>query len=275
MGGKCRFQKKEVMKKIVPCVLISFAGILVISSYIDNYNLSFLAEKGVFEKDILFKTIGEAKVLLSDISYITADIYFHGGIGGFTEEKGDGGVSHPEMAPGPAKECISFPRFNLLAALAQKIEVHRHIHLSGTEAKETLPWFYYAARLNPNNIEAYVVGAYWAGTKLDRPNEAIKFLREGLRHNPDSWRLYAEIGNIYRKSKRDYEKAITYYEKARSLFASENSDRYDRREVLTFLGICYENIGDNINAIDVYQDILADFPGNEKIIRKIEALGDS
>ena len=250
-------------------IFIPIAGILLIAPYIDNYNFSFLTKKGVTEKDILFKTIGEAKTLLSDVSYITADIYFHGGIGGFTEEEC---ISHPGEPHEHSHKHIHAPKFNLLARLSEKIELHEHRHLSGIEKKETLPWFYYAAKLNPHNIDAYVVGGYWAGIMLDRPDEGIKFLKDGIRHNPDSWKIHSEIGNLYYKKKEDYGRAIVYYEKAHSLFIKENADRYDRRGVLTFLSVCYEKTGDNLKAINIYREILKDFPGNEALKKRIENL---
>ena len=251
-------------------LFIPIAGLLIVAPWIDNYNLSFLSRKGVIEKDILFKTIGEAKILLSDVSYITADIYFHGGRGGFTEEEKC--ISHPDEHHKHVHEHIPAPKFNLLARLAQKLEFHEHRHLSGEEGKEALPWFYYAAKLNPHNIDAYVVGAYWVGSQLDRPDDGIRFLKEGLRHNPDSWKIHAEIGNLYSKKKGDYKKAITYYETARSLITWEDADKYDRRTVLTFLAACYEKAGDNLKAIDIYKEILKDFPGNEALKQKIKDL---
>ena len=244
------------------------AGILIIAPYIDNYNFSYLSKKGLIEKDILFKTIGEAKILFSNISYITADIYFHGGLGGFTEKEEEC-ISHPGEPHEHAHEHIPVPRVNFLAKLAEKIELHGHRHLSGAEEKETLPWFYYATKLNPHNIDAYVVGGYWAGMMLDRPDEGIRFLKEGLRYNPDSWKIHAEIAKIYFKKKEDYEKAIIYYEKAHSLITSKNADRYDKRGVLTFLGVCYEKKGEKSKAIDVYREILKDFPDNAPLRERI------
>ena len=236
------------------------AGIMVLTPYIDNYNISYLSQKGIVEKDILFKTIGEAKILLSDMSYITADIYFHGGL-----------FSHPAEPHEHAHKHIHAPKFNLLARLAEKLEFHEHRHLSGEEVKEILPWFYYAVKLNPHNIEAYVIGGYWAGLMLDKLDEGVRFLKEGLRHNPDSWEIHGEIANLY-KVKEDYEKAISYYGKAHSLITRKNSDKFDRRVVLTFLGVCYEKTGDNLKAINTYREILKDFPDNEILIQKIEDL---
>jgi len=250
---------------------ICIAGILLISPHIDNYTYAYLSKKGVVEKDILFKTIGEAKILLSDISYITADIYFHGGRGKFFEEEEEC-VSHPGEPHEHAYKHIHAPKFNLLARLAEKLKFHEHRHLAGEEEKETLPWFYYAAKLNPHNIDAYVVGGYWAGSMLDRPDEGIRFLKEGLRHNRDSWRIYAEIGNLYFKMKEDYGKAIIYYEKAHSLITCKDADKYDRRTVLTFLAACYEKAGDNLKAINIYREILTDFPNNETLKQRIEDL---
>ena len=281
-------------------IFFCLTGILIIAPYIDNYNLSFLSSKGVAGKDILFKTIGRAKIALSNMSYLRADEYFHGGVerraewgqecisqsdahehkhedahGHEHEHEHEQGHKHEHKHDhghvcGPEcehehhdKGYISKPRFNPLPRLAEKIELHEHRHLSGMQEKETLPWFYYAAKLNPQNVKAYVVGGYCVASCLDRPDEGIRFLREGLRYNPDSWEIYAEIGNIYYREKENYQEAIIYYEKARSLFTDEVPDKYERRNILIFLRECYEKTGDDLKAEDIHEEVLKYFPENQ------------
>ncbi|MCK4249184.1 MAG: tetratricopeptide repeat protein, partial [Candidatus Omnitrophica bacterium] len=260
------------------------------------------------EKDILFKTIGRAKIVLSNVSYLRADVYFHGGLPRRDEwecgekhsdnkhecqhedghkheseeehEHDSGHVCGPDCkhehdptgtayprAPqrtrqNDCKKDVFKPLFNPLAQLAKKIELHEHRHLSGMEERETLPWFYYAAKLNPHHIKAYVLGGYCAGSCLGRPDEGIIFLREGLRYNPDSWEIHAEIGNLYYKEKKDSEKAIIYYEKARGCFTDTIPDKYERRNMLVFLRESYKKQGEVLKAQDVHKEILKYFPEN-------------
>ena len=160
------------------------------------------------------------------------------------------------------KKHISKPLYNPLAQLSKKIELHEHRHLSGMEERETLPWFYYAAKLDPHNIKAYVLGGYCAGSCLGRPDEGIIFLREGLRYNPDSWEIHAEIGNLYYKEKKDCEKAIIYYEKARGCFTDTIPDKYERRNMLVFLRESYKKQAEVLKAENVHKEILKYFPEN-------------
>ena len=279
-------------------IFLCLTGILIIAPYINNYNSSFLSSKGVAEKDILFKTIGQAKIILSNISYLRADVYFHGGLHrrcewgqekkphsdnkheckkknahgdkhDCEEEHGSEHVCGPDCkheghptgtAQNDCKKHVFKPLYNPLAELAKKIELHQHRHLSGMENKETLPWFYYAVKLNPHHIKAYVIGAYCMWMDLEKTDEAMVFLKEGLRHNPDSWEIYAEIGTIYYKKKEDYQKAVIHYEKAREFFTDEDPDKYERRTILVFLRECYKKQGEVLKAEDVQKEILEYFP---------------
>lgn len=66
---------------------------------------------------------------------------------------------------------------------------------------------------DPKNLEAYEDSAYllWSMTRSD---EALAFLKQGLKANSDNFYLYDEIGLYYGTNLRDYKSAIPYYEQA-------------------------------------------------------------
>lgn len=66
---------------------------------------------------------------------------------------------------------------------------------------------------DPHNMTAYENSAYllWS---TDRTDEAIAFLKEGLKSNPKQFGLYDEIGWHYYNSAKQPDKAIPYYEQA-------------------------------------------------------------
>lgn len=77
------------------------------------------------------------------------------------------------------------------------ISKHTHLDDKGKDAnREILPWLKLSAQLDPKKIEAYTVAAFWL-RDMGRKPEAEQCLREGLRHNPNSYELLFELGRCY------------------------------------------------------------------------------
>ncbi|HPP67030.1 MAG TPA: hypothetical protein PKX05_03845 [bacterium] len=85
------------------------------------------------------------------------------------------------------------------------------------------PFFYLITRLDPHDEEAWSTGGWFlinciASTKPDSEEtiwktRGIEFLKEGLAHNPDTYRLYWELGwTYYQWNMLDV--AIEYIDKA-------------------------------------------------------------
>jgi len=263
-------------------IFVSFliALLFFLTPLVDEYQYSFLSEKGIFEKDILYKVLGETRKILSDSAYTKGDEYLHGGIiakdkskceeiGHVLEYQKD---THEHLHEEDG-EATGISKLNILPRLGGIIHISKHIHLHGEEEKELLPWFYYAVRLNPKNIDAYVIGGYWIGKRLNKPDEAIKFLEEGLTHNPDSWQIYTQLGEIYFIIKKDYRQALADLQKSYDLLTEENSDKYDKREVYTFMAASYERLGEIDKAIEFYRKILVLSSYDKSILKKITSLG--
>lgn len=262
---------------------VSFLVLLLISlvTPIDNYQYDFLLQKGIFEKDMLYKILGETRKLLSDYAHQKGDEYLHGGIVAIDKSKceeiahmsvhKEGSHEHPHKDD---KETSGIPKLNILFRLGEIMHITEHIHLHGEEEKELLPWFHYAVRLDPENINAYVLGGYWIGRRLDKPDEAIKFLEEGLSHNPDSWQIYTQLGEIYFINKKDYKQALANLQKSCDLLTDGNSDKYNKREVYTFTAASYEKLGEIDRTIEFYKKMLDLFPHDKAILKKITSLGD-
>ena len=248
---------------------------------VDNFNYDFIRSKGIAERDIFFRTLGEAKALVSDLSYLKADEYYHGGVKHKDLE--------PHICPFRDKEARreelehkyahekkhkqgKFPGFNILPRIGGELFIHAVKHLHGEEEKEIMPWLYYSVKLNPHNVEAYVVGAYWVGCRLGKADEALKFLREGMKHNPDAWQIYSEAGSLYFHQKQNYIQAVKLYSKAESLMSDKNADKFDKSHVFTFLGASYEKIGRSDRALEYYRKDVNLFPSHRGLIKKIKKL---
>ena len=268
------------MKACVTVIIAIFA-IIFLATSIDAYNESFIYKHGLsgLEGDIFYKMFGEFKNYFSYMSYIKADIYYHGGIYHFHKEEEDSGgclkketehvhedthVREDEKAHGKIR-----PSLNILLDIANAAQITEHRHISGKEAKEIVPWIYYAVRLNPHNEMAYAVGGFWLAVKLKKPDEAIRFLKEGLKNNPQSLEICHTLGQIYLLRKKDYKKARDYLETAKELGRKQNADRFEKRKVYTFLAEAYKRLGEKEKSAVLYKELLNLFPGDKSIEKRI------
>ncbi len=99
-----------------------------------------------------------------------------------------------------------------IARINRGLSPHGHEHLSKGDEREMLPWLRLAAELDPQQTLIYTTTAFWLRTHLGRLDEAEQFLREGLRHNPDSPEIYFELGNLYEQNHRDLGRARRLFE---------------------------------------------------------------
>jgi len=87
-------------------------------------------------------------------------------------------------------------------------EKHR-LHQKNLE--ELWPLLDIATTLDPNLIVAYRFGSTFLSDAPPRgagdPEHAVELLRRGLKANPDYWRFYQDMGNVYYFDKKDYPKA--------------------------------------------------------------------
>jgi tetratricopeptide (TPR) repeat protein len=159
--------------------------------------------------DLLSGLLGEGRKLFANHFYIKADAYFHSG---YYPSIFDNRESHqtPHMAEdaGVTASRNTGNEETFLGTPSDWIDAHgrkhfpsRHTHL-GVDApggggdgqeREILPWLELASTLDPNHVETYTVAAYWL-RRVGHPAEAEKFLRDGLRENPQSAEIIFELG---------------------------------------------------------------------------------
>jgi tetratricopeptide (TPR) repeat protein len=120
--------------------------------------------------------------------------------------------------------------------VGRNFQVTEHTHLEGGKAREILPWLKLAAELDPQRVETYAVGAYWLRVDQQRPDQAERFLREGLKANPQSHELYFELGRLYYESHRDTQRARNLLEHAYRLW-QKNEGIKEEPDRASFLGI--------------------------------------
>jgi tetratricopeptide (TPR) repeat protein len=164
------------------------------------------------------------------------------------------------------------PKWNFLPYIGESVDIGTHVHLEGEELKELLPWLTYAVRLDPHNVDAYILGGWTAWKRLGRVDEGMRFLKRGLANNPGSWRIYTELGYLYLAGKNDFTEALANLERAEELLISAEPTAQDLRKVYTFKAYCHERLGDNEKAVENYERILELFPGDRTTMNRISQL---
>jgi tetratricopeptide (TPR) repeat protein len=81
---------------------------------------------------------------------------------------------------------------------------------------ELAPLLQIATTLDPHIIPAYQFGASFLAPAppngAGEPDRAIELMQYGIRHNPDNWRLYYDLGFVYYTELRDFKKAAEVFE---------------------------------------------------------------
>lgn len=284
--------QKTYLKKMA--VIIFFAAsIFSLVHCLNNYYHEFFLREGIFAEDILYRILGDSRKILADLAYMKADEYLHGGakrvdktecqqIGyedrGSSQEHEEHHEDHKnehgdhKHAQKNIDSVTGVAKWNILLYIGEFIHICKHLHVSADQGRELFPWYYYAAKLNPEKINAYINGGYWAGIQFHKPEEAIKFLEKGLLHNADSWEIFDQIGQIYHLENKDYKSALLNFEKAYKLLTDDNSSKIDKRRVYSFMADCYQKLGQIEKAVEFYKKILILFPQDKAIPQRITSL---
>lgn len=227
--------------------------------------------------DLLF---GEARTALSHQMYERADRYFHGGVG-HEDEAGEecqmmahaaGDVSQP----GPDSHATGYvvqqdddgtatdePGPDCWTWVNRQIRPTGHRHLTGARyEKEILPWLWASVRCDPHNTAAYEVAAYWLCRRLDRVQEGMDFLADGIARNPGSYELELAKGQILlhtlNKPDAAFEAFLAAERKWKTALSSEGKppDQPTYGNILLYLAILSEKRGELAQARAYYQAAL-------------------
>ena len=163
---------------------------------------------------------GDGRKLLANQFFTMADVYFHSGYypsvfdRNSEEQKEMIAASHGKKESEEDEKNEDFfgkPK-DWIDAFGRNFKIAQHTHLEHGGEREILPWLRLAADLDPQKIDTYTVGAFFLREHLKHTDQAEAFLREGLRHNPDSCEILFELGRLYRESLHDSERARNAWE---------------------------------------------------------------
>lgn len=158
-------------------------------------------------------------------------------------------------------------RYTLAAYLWIRTEFY--IHYSGEVAINNLPEIVYYSRfitiLDPNFVEAYDFGGYQLAFFLNKPQDGINFLREGIKNNPDYWKLYYTSGIIYSQKFKNYKEASNVFIKAESLlfnpvtktkYSYYKVENFEIASMYRFISKCLYEQREYKKALEYYNKVL-------------------
>ncbi len=264
--------------KHISAVFICLIAAALLAVKIDLYDQAYAIGRPVSDAPVFVRFLGEGRSIVSSLSVLQADRYFHGGVEHIQcgHEKGiaiaQRDIEHYEQhkhesnsgAPGRSK-------YNILLNISRALEITDHVHLHGDQLKEIIPWLYYAAEIDPHNERAYVLTGFYLCDRLGKVDQAIAFLRKGLSKNPGSWEINAELGRIYFEHVKNYEVAEQYLSRAWILIQGVPHDKFQERPILAYLTKIYEALGKKKDALFFYRRLDELFP-KDIYDKKVEEL---
>lgn len=173
------------------------------------------------------------------------------------------------MTPGAAQ--------NWLEAFIRRFRITRHTHLAEGDEREILPWLKIAIELDPQAIDTYTTAAYWLRAKLNRPDQAEKVLREGIRNNPTNYELLFEMGLLYKENRKDLGRARNIWLYAVECWQTQSEEARAQSQpycskMLSNLGELEREAGNLPQAIAYFEQAKLFSPSPEGLQRQIQEL---
>ncbi len=260
-------KEKSDLSKLFALLLIA----MLLQIPLKSYHYSAISSVSVIPgREIMSKILGGVFSGSADLLWLKADEYLHKGVTEhghchILEEAGIGGHAQHKHEHRHGLKYNRLDKFFTKLEYNLKPNIAKHLHSKRED--ELMPWFKLTTMFNPHHVRAYAVGGYWLAFRLEKPDEAIRFLKEGIKNNPDSYQISEEMGIVYFSKLKDYKKAQYYFENA--LKSQAKMDGYDKAGILRFLAFSHKFQGHTQKAIDCYKQVLRLFPENKKAVQII------
>lgn len=234
--------------------------------------------------------LGDGRKLFANQIFTKADAYFHRGnypsifdqVPKAEENHMASAAGHEEHETAEEHEAEHHqegppPTLDWIEALGQKFRASSHVHLEKGAEREMLPWLQLTAELDPHNIEAYTVAAYWLRDRLKKVDEAEQFLREGLRQNPNDPDILNELARLYLEDRKDLNRARNLWRLALRRWQEVEKPKEKPNELLherILAGLVEAAVaaGHRNEAIDYLQQLKEISPVPEQVQKRIDEL---
>lgn len=184
--------------------------------------------------EVLF---GDARQQLSTMLYNKVEEYYHGGV---KCEACSHNHDSEDTADTHDHQHDHHHHHDLWSYLNRQIHVQEHRHLKHNEMVELLPWLWAACRTSSDNLQAFTSGAYILNRMLNRSDQAVELLQQGISQNPNSPELELALAELYLNHLNNKTSAVDHLHAAYSKLPPLTSDTSDpdrrlRLEVLFYL----------------------------------------
>jgi tetratricopeptide (TPR) repeat protein len=180
--------------------------------------------------DIFEAVLGDSRRMFAYTFYIKADEYYHSGYyPTIFDDRTAFQTAHIAADTGAVnsenhgdEHGFLGPTRNWIDAFGRHFFPDRHTHLDqggptddlsdSQTVGEILPWLKLSADLDPDNVQAYTVTAYWLRKRMNNVRGADEVLHEGLRNCPGSYDILFELGRLYYENYHDLDRARNVWE---------------------------------------------------------------
>jgi tetratricopeptide (TPR) repeat protein len=221
-----------------------------------------LHQQEALEESAVASVFGEFRASLADFLWLEADRYLHFGVGTrgrLDSEKNDAKVGkvqgvvahdthHDETTIVPS--ATSDWR-GLLGHIERETQPYMDMsHHQERDAKEALPLFRLMTWSNPRFVQGYVQGAMQMASRPEKRQEALEFLLEGERNNPESISIQVTLCELYYRNLKQLEAAEPHGRKALELYATRDKatlsqdEQADANSAFRWLVGIYRDLGD-------------------------------
>lgn len=247
--------------------------------------------------------LGEGRRLFANQFYVQADVYFHSGYypsifdqakraeaspmtpagaAAHEAEQDHDAKGHDEHGGEPDEhheegmDFLQAPR-DWIEKFGRHFMIADHTHLAGAQIREILPWLKMSAAMNPQRVETYTVASYWLRKNLGKPEEALQFLREGVRANPGNYEILLEMGRLFHENLHDNVRARNVLERAfeswtKSEAGKEKPDELSYLEITGALATIESESGNVTKAIAWLEFVKKYTPNPDAIQQRIGEL---
>src|ERR1035438_3627070 len=231
--------------------------------------------------DIFNVVLGDSRQMFANTFYVKADEYYHSGYyPTMFDDNAAFQTTHMAADTGAVNDKnhgdehgFLGPTRNWIDAFGRNFFPDRHTHLdeggpeddlSGSQnVREILPWLKLSADLDPDNVQTYIVTAFWLRIRMNNAKEADAVLHEGLRNCPGSYDILFELGRLYYESYHDRDRARNVWEfgvrQWRKIYPTldpeaQKDNRFIMDQLTTHLAKLEEDAGNLPRAIDWFEE---------------------
>lgn len=273
------------MKRSSPILVLSLLAVVCFTLATLLQPRAAIWSRGAQSGSVLKVLLGDGRRLFANHFFQQADVSFHSGYYPSIFDQGKkpkasamtaGEAGHDEAAHEKEMEFLGQPR-DWMEAFGRRFRITEHTHLTLGKEREILPWLRLSAELDPQRVETYTVASFWLCTRLGKVAEAEQFLREGLRSNPNSYEILAELGRLYAKHKHDPDRARNVLELAVTHWTERNAklkepDSHALREIVDLLAGLEDQAGNYPRAIYWFEMAKQSSPHPAELQNRIEEI---